>query len=185
MDTFHEEVVIKRNQGMQQVMYILANVLMVLSLVYGLMMINVLFMVITSGGFTLALLPDALLVVFAVAACVLLFLYRDRIKKEYEYTFTNGILDFAAVYNNKKRKNLGSMQVKNVEACGLVRGQSFKRLANTPGVKMTNWFLNREAELFYFYFVKDNVRKIIVIEPSRDLQQMIRKYCGYGKYQED
>ena len=52
-----------------------------------------------------------------VAVCVLavlLFLRRDRLKTEYEYTFTNGQLDFAQVYNNKKRKNLGTMNLRNV-----------------------------------------------------------------------
>lgn len=46
---------------------------------------------------------------------VLLFLRRDRIRTEYEYTFTNGQMDFAQVFNNKKRKNLGTMNLKNVK----------------------------------------------------------------------
>ena len=46
---------------------------------------------------------------------------------EYEYTFTNGSLDFAKVFRQAKRKELGSMNVKNVSACGHVAGDSFRR----------------------------------------------------------
>lgn len=183
MDMFHEEVVIKRNQGLQNLMYGMAFVLMILCGGYALLMLNPLIVLITQGGFTSGMVLEIALVVAAIAAAVLLFLYKDRVKTEYEYTFTNGILDFAKVFNNKKRQALGSMNVKNVEACGLVSSGSFKRYSSMPGVKMVNWFLNREAELFYFYFVKDSVKKIIVIEPSETLVDMIKRSAGAGKYQ--
>ncbi len=183
MDLFHEEVVIKRNQGVQNLMYGMVFVLMILCGGYALLMLNPLIVLITQGGFTSGMMLEIILVVAAVAIAVLLFLYKDRVKTEYEYTFTNGILDFAKVFNNKKRQALGSMNVKNVEACGLVSSGSFKRYSSMPGVKMVNWFLNREAELFYFYFVKDGVKKIIVIEPSETLADMIKRSAGSGKYQ--
>lgn len=183
MDMFHEEVVVKRAQGLQNALYALSVVMMVLGGVYGIMMLNVLVTVILSQGFSTALLPDTVLILLALTLCVLLFLYRDRIRTEYEYTFTNGIIDFAKVFNNRKRKNLGSMNVRNVEACGLVSSGSFKRYSSMPGVKMTNWFLNRDAELFYFFFQKENEKKIIVIEPSATLADMIKRSVGAGKFQ--
>ncbi|NLB38256.1 MAG: hypothetical protein GX810_03275, partial [Clostridiales bacterium] len=103
---------------------------------------------------------------------------------EYEYTFTNGQMDFARVFNNKKRKALGTMNVRNVEACGKVSSGSFHRYLSMPGVKRINWFLNRDAELFYFYFVKDNVKNIMVIEPSPEMLDLIIKACP-GKYQQN
>ncbi len=183
MDMFHEEVVVKKNPGAQNALYILSLVLMALAGAYVLFMFNVLIMVISSQGFSTALIADIAIVLLAAAAAVLLFLYRDRIRMEYEYTFTNGIIDFAQVFNNKKRKSLGSMNVRNVEACGKVSSGSFKRFSTMPGVKMTNWFMNRDAELFYFYFVKDSAKSIIVIEPSDVLVDMIRRTVGSGKYQ--
>lgn len=183
MDMFHEEVVIRRSTGLQNVLYGFTFVLMILCGAYALLMLNPLIALIAQGGFTAEMLIEIALVVAAIAAAVLLFLYKDRLRTEYEYTFTNGILDFARVFNNKKRQALGSMNVKNVEACGLVSSGSFKRYASMPGVKMVNWFLNREAELFYFYFVKDNVKKMIVIEPSETLVGLIKRSVGAGKYQ--
>ena len=112
------------------------------------------------------------------------FLIHDRILTEYEYTFTNGALDFAEVYNNRKRKSLGSLNVKNVECFGKVNSDKFQRYLNTPGVKRMNWFLNREAELYFFYFTKGSDRKMIIFEPSEDLVKDIREYLPHGAYQE-
>ncbi len=183
MDMFHEEVVIKRNQSSQNLLYVLALIMLVISAGYALFMFNVLIMVITSQGFSTALLPDLIVVALAIGAAVMLFLFRDRIKMEYEYTFTNGIIDFAQVFNNKKRKNLGSMNVRNVEAFGEVASGSFKRYSGMQGIKLINWFLNRDAKLYYFYFVKDNSRKMIIIEPSDTLVDMIKRTVGAGKFQ--
>ena len=158
-------------------------IIMVLCGAYALIMINPLIFIISSEGFSAAIIPDIVIFLMSIASCVLIFLNKDKIKTEYEYTFTNGILDFAKVFNNRKRKNLGSMNVRNVEACGLVSSGSFKRFSGMQGVKITNWFLNRDSELFYFYFVKGNEKQMIVIEPSEHLRNMIIKFAGQGKYQ--
>ena len=92
-------------------------------------------------------------------------------------------MDFAQVYNNRKRKSLGTMNVRNVEACGMVSSGSFQRYINMPNVKRTNWFLNREAELFYFYFQKENQKRIIIIEPSEEMVGLIKKYVPQGVWQ--
>jgi hypothetical protein len=174
MDHFMEEVVVKRNRLMQEALYYLANIVMVVSALLGFMMLQWIF-----SGFSLQLLASVLLMIGSAA---LLFVYKDRLRTEYEYTFTNGELDFAQVYNNKKRKNLGTMRVKNVDAFGPVESDHFRRLISMPGAKARNWFLNRDAKLYYFYYVKDSVRRIIVFEPSEELVEFIRKYLARGVY---
>ena len=94
-------------------------------------------------------------------------------------------MDFARVFNNKKRKSLGTMNIKNIEACGKVSSGSFHRYLSMPGVRRLNWFLNRDAERFYFYFVKDNVKSLMIIEPSDEMVQLIIRYAGQGKYQQN
>lgn len=183
MDSFLEEVVTKKNKGLQNVLLIAANILWVLMGFYALVLLEGLINVIFTTGFDVGyLIPIAQIVIFGGAA-VLLFLNRDKLKTEYEYTFTNGQMDFAQVINNKKRKSLGTMNVRNVEACGMVASGSFQRYINMPGIKRTNWFLNREAELFYFYFQKENQKRIIIIEPSKEMIENIRKYIGQGVWQ--
>ena len=80
------------------------------------------------------------------------------------------------MFNNQKRKALGTMRVKNVEAFGPVDSNEFRKLINMPGINRKNWFLNRAAKLYYFYYQKESSRTIIVLEPSEELVGMIRKY---------
>ena len=47
-------------------------------------------------------------------------------------------------------------------------------------VKKHNWFLNRESNLCYFYFVKNSVKHMIVIEPSDEMVEMAKPYMNYG-----
>jgi hypothetical protein len=76
------------------------------------------------------------------------------------------------------------MRVANVEACGWVRHPSFQRYISMPGIRKDNWFLNRDANLFYFYFVKSGNRRIIVIEPTEEMAGLIRRYAGRSAFQE-
>ena len=177
MDHFLEEVVIKRNRTLENILYMLCNVLMVVCAILAIFWLNVLL----NAGFSW-MTVITLLVMAGIA--VGLFFYRDRFRMEYEYTFTNGDLDFAIVYNNQKRKTLGTMRVKNVEAFGPVDSNAFRKFINMPGMKRRNWFLNRDAKLYYFYYQKESAKNIIVFEPSDELVDMIRKYLPHGVYQE-
>lgn len=183
MDQFMEEVVAPRKRGLQSLFLILANILWVLFGAYGYMQLMSVVNYIASEGFQWQVLIFAGQAIVFGGLAVLIFLRRDRLKTEYEYTFTNGQMDFAQVFNNKKRKNLGTMNIRNVEACGLVSSGSFQRYINQQGIKRTNWFLNREAELLYFYFQKDNQKRIIIIEPSQDMIAMIRRTLPQGVWQ--
>ena len=174
MDHFMEEVVVKKNRLMQEMLYYLANIVMVVCALLGFMMLQWIF-----TGFSLQLLVSMVLM---IGSAVLLFLYKDRLRTEYEYTFTNGELDFAQVFNNKKRKNLGTMRVKNVDSFGPVESDHFRRLISMPGAKARNWFLNRDAKLYYFYYVKESNRRMIVFEPSDELVAYIKKYLAHGVY---
>jgi len=176
MDHFMEEVVVKRNRAMQSIAHIFASITMIISAIMGFFLLQVLF-----ASFTVFTLVAT--VVF-LGVAVLLFLFRDRLKTEYEYTFTNGDLDFAQVYNNQKRKSLGTMRVKNVETFGPVDSNGFRKIINMPGLKKRNWFLNRDAKLYYFYYQKETEKNIIILEPSEELVDMIRKYLPQGAYQE-
>ena len=183
-DQFLEEVATKRNQGVETVMYVIATIVMFASMLLAVLYLNVLTSMVAQTGFSVNLLyPLVLMLVFAGTA-VLLWLKRDAIKTEYEYAFTNGVLDFAQVFNNKKRKTLGSLNVKTIDVFGPVNGEAFKRYVSMPEVQQTRWFLNREGNLHFFYFQKEGSKRIIVFEPSEELVDLIRKYLPHGAYQQ-
>ena len=167
MDAFLEEVVTKQNRGMQTVTYIMANVVMVLFGALALLDFATIGAVLQQTGFSMDFFMVLIRLVIFGAAAFGMFIFRDRVKTEYEYTFTNGQMDFAQVFNNKKRKNLGTMNIKNVEACGLVASGSFNRYINMQGIKRSNWFLNRDAELFYFFFQKNGESTSSSSSPAR------------------
>lgn len=180
-----EEVVYKRNKGAENILLVLAWAAMIMSGIIAMFMFNLITMTISAQGFSAGMVLDIVITLLMVAAAVLIFLYKDRIKTEYEYTFTNGILDFARVFNNRKRKALGTMNVKNVEAIGMVSSGSFNRYLNMPGIKRINWFINRDADLFYLFFQKDGAKSLLVMEPSEAMRNMIIRAAGQGKLQKN
>ncbi len=176
MDHFLEEVVVKRKNGLNRILYYLSWVIMIFSAIIASM---------TLGTLTTAFSWfSVIVIVISAGIAVYTWFFHDKLLTEYEYTFTNGSLDFAEVYNNKKRKSLGSLNVRNVEAFGKVTSSSFQRYLNMPGIKRMNWFLNREAELYYFYFTKDTDKKMIILEPSEEMVENIRKYLPNGAWRE-
>ena len=176
MDHFLEEVVVKRRNAANRILYYLSWAIMIFSALIA----SLTFSTLTANfnWFSVAIL------LLSAGMAVYIWFFHDKLLTEYEYTFTNGSLDFAEVYNNKKRKSLGSLNVRNVEAFGKVASSSFQRYLNMPGIKRMNWFLNREAELYYFYFTKESDKKMIILEPSEEMVDYIRKYLPNGAYRE-
>ena len=163
MDQFLEQVASKRNSGMQSLMIAFAWVVLVITGIYGMLLFSQI-----TYAFSISTTAGIVQIVAAIAflgAAVLIYLFKDRLRTEYEYTFTNGLLDFAAVYNNKKRKALGTMNLKNIKACGLVASGSFNRYINQQGIKRHNWFANRDGNLFYIYYEKDQEKYSLFSSP--------------------
>ena len=177
MDRFLEEVVKKRNRGMDEVMYYLSWVLLIVCAVLGFMSLQMMLYSFNLG----TIIPT---VVF-IAIAVYLFMTHDKFRTEYEYTFTNGSLDFAMVFNNKKRKSLGSLNVAKVDAFGKVASGSFRRHTSGNDIKHLRWFLNRESELYYLAFSKEGKKSVIVFEPSEEMVDYIKHYLPYGAHQEN
>ena len=141
LDQFREEVVTRRTRTMENLMMVFANIIMVVAFcdlrhVYAADPDDADFNTWPAGWHDCQH-PDHL--VLCSLCCASVSVSRQD-PHEYEYTFTNGIMDFAQVFNNRKRKPLGTMNIRNVEACGMVSSGSFRRYLNTPGVVRLNWF---------------------------------------------
>lgn len=175
MDNFKEDIVYRRNRTLPNILYGLSWVLLVIFGLYALLLFQVIFI-----AFDVVTL---LMLLGSAAIAVFLFFYKDNFKVEYEYTFTNGSLDFAKVLRGARRKELGSMNVANVAACGHVAHESFRRFLSMQDIEKKNWFLNRDGNLFYFYYEKESRKHMIIIEPSEEMVQMIRHYVQAGVYQ--
>ena len=177
MDRFLEEVVVKHKRGLDELLYYLSWALMLFCAVIGVAMVYSLPYAFNVGTVIATLIP--------LGIAVYLWIVHDRFRTEYEYTFTNGALDFAMVFNNKKRKSLGSLNIAKVDAFGKVSSGSFRRHSSGKEVKHLRWFLNREAELYYMAFSKEGKKSIIIFEPSEEMVGYIKHYLPYGAHQEN
>ncbi len=182
IDNFREEVAVRQKRGLYSFMYYLSWVMLVVSGLVALIGLSGVMSFFTSGQFDLMSL--IMMVLFGGAA-FLLWKNKDELRTEYEYSFTNGDLDIAKVLNNTRRKYLTSLPMKNVEACGPVTASSFQRYVTMQGVKKHNWFLNREAKLYFFYFTKSNVKHLVVCELSDEMIALIKShnYLNFGVWQ--
>ena len=176
MDNFREEVAVKHNRTGNMILYGLSWIAIVALGFIALLA----FSAIMAMQFTI---PNFIQLGVCGGLAYLIWRKKDDLRIEYDYTFTNGDLDVAKVFGNSRRKLMTSLTVKNVEACGAVTHQSFQRYMTMKDCKKHNWFVNRDAQLFYFYFSKDSVKRIIIIEVSDEMLALIKRYAAPGAYQ--
>ena len=91
MDRFLEESVSKHHRAAEEVLYYASWVVMIVSAILAFMYLNVMFY-----SFSISMLVMTL--VFTGIA-VYIFFFHDRLRTEYDYTFTNGSMDFTQVFN--------------------------------------------------------------------------------------
>lgn len=172
MDDFLEQVARRRKQGIHNVIFVFLWIIVIFcgfnAMLYLTQIIGA-----DETGIRINFIALILGVVFAAIA---FFAWRrtDYCRVEYDYSFTNGILDVSQVLNNRRRRYLTALNMKDVVRCGPAKGPAFQKTLQEPGLKKHNWFLNRDANLYYFYFVKNNVKHMAVVELHDEMVEMIR-----------
>lgn len=182
MDNFREEIVVKRHNMLANLLYYFAWISLAVFGIIGIFTIQMVLNSIGRGPFPWAML---IIGVVMIALAALVWIKKDTLRVEYEYTFTNGVLDVSMVLNNAKRRYLTELNLKTVEACGRVSHPSFQRYLSDRNIKKHNWFLNRDSDLVYFCFSKNSVRHLVIIEPSEEMVKLINnpRYLGFGIWQ--
>lgn len=187
MDDFLEQTAVRQKRGAFTALYYLAWVFMV---IFGMMAVFSLTSVVgtnyETGGMVFR--PQFLigLVVFGGLA-FLLYRAKDECRVEYDYSFTNGSLDISKVMNERRRRYLCALETNEVISCGPAKGPAFEKALKEPDVKVHNWFVNREAKLYYFYFQKKGVKHVIVLELNDAMIAVIRskKYLQTGVWHDE
>lgn len=106
----------------------------------------------------------------------LMWRWKDNFRIEYEYSFTNGELDFAMVLGNTRRKPLTSVRMREVEAGGWVDGPAYEKYAGMKDIKHMDYFINSKQRLYYLYFIRDGRKSLLLMEPSQEMVEMMSKY---------
>lgn len=173
MDDFLEQVARRRRQGLFTAAYFLTWIFIVIFGLCAVMNLSTIIGSTEEGGIQFNYIQLIIGVVFGGLA-FLLWRRADYYRMEYDYTFTNGTLDISQVLNNKRRRYLTALDMKEVVRCGPAQGQAFMKTLNEKDLKKHNWFLNRDANLYYFYFVKKNVKHLAVVELTDEMVELIR-----------
>ncbi len=174
MDNFREESVSKVNSGLSTIIYILSSVGMVFFGIIALLNLSAIWSGIWSGDFSL---PAFIITLIFGALAYGCFVLRGNQRIEYDYTFTNGILDIAKVINNSKRKKLLTADIREFEMLAPTSDDGFQRMLNHPGIEQKfNYFLNRGGGLYYAVFTHNGKKTLLVFEPSEKMVEMMKFY---------
>lgn len=178
-DDFIEQVAVRQKQGMYTALYILCMIALAACLVIAVMFLSAVIGTDSeTGGMAIRWLNLPIVAVFGGLA-FLLWRASDNCRVEYDYTFTNGNLDVCKVLNNRRRRYLTALLMKDVIRCGPAAGPAFQKTLAEPGMKVHNWFVNREANLYFFYFKRQEVKHVAVLELNQEMVKVIRSKSTY------
>ncbi len=111
------------------------------------------------------------------ALCAIFYMMSQGVRVEYDYTFTNGILDIAKITNDKNRKKIVSIDVASeILEMKPITADSFQRFFEDKSVKKVNIFLNKGTHLYYMHINHEGKKYVIVFEPDGQLAEYIKMY---------
>jgi len=173
-DVFHEEIIVRKNRGFSNALYAFLSIFMYIT---GLLGAVSLFNILQSLGNTQMLLSTVIAFIGFGGVAAGIYFYRDNLKTDYEYSYTNGILDIAKVINNKKRKELLSINTnKELELIAPIMTNGFDRYQSMSEIKKVNAWLNRDMKKHYAIIRKDSEKIMLIFEPRDTFIQVLKKY---------
>lgn len=110
------------------------------------------------------------------------YIFLGRLKREYEYSFTNGELDIDVIYNRSARKRVFTGNVKNFELMAHVDDPSHQNsFASANEVK--DYSSGTVSDRSYAFLTNYNSkRQKIIIEPNNELLEAIAKTLTRTKF---
>jgi len=173
-DVFHEEIIVRKNKGFSNAIYAFLNVFMYITGFLGAMS---LFNILQSVGNTQMLISTVISLVGFGGVAAGIYFYKDTLKTDYEYSYTNGILDIAKVINNKKRKELVSIDTKKeLEILAPIMTNGFDRYQSMSNIKKVSAWLNRDMKKHFAIVRKDSERIMLIFEPRDTFVQVVKKH---------
>jgi hypothetical protein len=165
-----EEIVFKHKKMLSMIIYV---VLMISAVFFGLIGAIALMGIVGAGGINFGNIIN--LVIFGGGA-VLMWFGKDYMRVEYEYTFTNGVVDIAQVMNNRRRKELISFKTREVELVAPVEDPKLHNIEARQGVKKIKAVLNVDSAIYFASFRKNDVQYLVYFEPSPEFLKFMRIY---------
>ena len=104
-----------------------------------------------------------------------------RLRKEYEYIFTNGELDIDIIYNKASRKRLFTGEVKNFEIMAPAHDPSHKQAFDNV-VEVLDYSTGNPNENTYAFVTKYKGKRVkVILEPNEEMLDAIVKVLAPRK----
>ncbi len=120
---------------------------------------------------------------FAIFALCVIFMYLiyfliTSINQEFEYCFTNGMLDVDKIINMRKRKRLQEINVRKMEMLGDRQHSSFRKYLEDGGLKKIYACTHKGADdlCFMVFLDEEGNKKMLLFNPNDQIVDGIRKY---------
>ncbi len=176
MDNFREEIITRRTgKTLYSIMYVVAFALMIIAGIITFFALTAVMNMFSIGEGQVDWM-SVIMLIAGGATTFLMWRNKDTLRLEYEYTFTNGEMDFAKVLGNKRRKHLMTVQLKTVEQGGPVDSDNYLRLSGGPNIKLTDLTMNKDVPIYFLYYSRDGVRNIVLLEASAQMVSLMRIY---------
>ncbi|MBO5364683.1 MAG: hypothetical protein J6A56_04395 [Clostridia bacterium] len=165
MDIFIEQMV-KKKRGVKEFLIVLASMLGVLAVLFALTFA----MMIPGLGF----------MIFAVCVVLIYLLYFlvTSINLEFEYSFTNGVLDVDKIINARRRKSMLEINIRKMELMGDRKAPEFVRYMKKSGLTKVFAGTHMDAEdlCFLVFLDDDGKEKMLLFNPNEKVKDAIRRY---------
>lgn len=119
-------------------------------------------------------------ILFAVCVLCIYFLYKMvcGINLEYEYTFTNGMMDVDKIINMRSRKSMVEINIRKLEIAGKKDNPAFQKYLADRNIKKIYACTRKDAEDlgFIVFQDKDGKNKMLLFNPNEELQEAIRRF---------
>jgi hypothetical protein len=170
-DNVREEIIFKRKKAFSLIAYVVLTLTAILAGLIG--AINLMGIMTPQAGFNL---PALIAFVIFGGSAVLMWFGKDYLRVEYEYSFTNGVVDIAQVINNRRRKELVSFKTKEAEMVASIEDPKLLNFEKREGIKKVKAVLNPDSRIYYAVFRKNEVQYLLYFEPSPEFLKLMRMY---------
>ena len=110
------------------------------------------------------------------------YIFLGRLKREYEYSFTNGELDIDVIYNRSSRKRVFSGNVRNFELMAHVDDPSHQNSFSSAN-EVKDYSTGITSDRSYAFLTNYNSkRQKIIIEPNNELLEAMAKSLSRSKF---
>ena len=130
------------------------------------------------GVIALLCLSSALIIpcIFSIIVAAGAFFMKRKAYVEYEYVFTNGVIDIDAIYEQKKRKRLLSFDAKDMEILAEANSNYVKDFSNKPD-KELSCFQTKTSKIVYVAMITGGVERLqLSFTPDKGFLDLCYKY---------